>query len=151
MILGFTGTRDGMTQRQKDWVVRLFEMYKPVGVVHGMCIGADAQFHELALAYKKEYYPQLRIVGRPCTIKRDQMQIRYADFQTVHGEMPPLIRNQEIVDSCTKLIACPKLMVEEIRSGTWATIRYARRSVKHLLLIWPQDPKKDGGGPTISC
>jgi outer membrane protein insertion porin family len=48
----------------------------------------------------------------------------------------PLDRNRAIVDSCDVLIACPK-GPEEQRSGTWATVRYARKQKKRIVIIWP--------------
>jgi predicted Rossmann fold nucleotide-binding protein DprA/Smf involved in DNA uptake len=46
-----------------------------------------------------------------------------------------LERNKDIVNSCEQLIACPLTQEEELRSGTWATIRYARKTNKHILLF----------------
>lgn len=51
---------------------------------------------------------------------------------------PPLVRNHDIVDSTELLIACPKEQVEVLRSGTWATIRYAR---KKEITVWLIDPE----------
>jgi hypothetical protein len=50
----------------------------------------------------------------------------------------PLTRNQKIVTDCDVLIACPKAMQEEQRgSGTWMTIRYARKVEKRYVVIYP--------------
>ena len=46
-----------------------------------------------------------------------------------------LERNQDIVDSCDILIAFPATETEDLRSGTWATIRYARKQNKKIIII----------------
>ena len=48
-----------------------------------------------------------------------------------------LDRNHDIVDETELLIACPKEPEEITRSGTWATIRYARKKKKKLRIILP--------------
>ena len=44
-------------------------------------------------------------------------------------------RNKDIVNSCDILIACPENDKEVIRSGTWSTIRYAKKINKTVLLF----------------
>ena len=62
MIIGFTGTRSGMSavQTTKFW----FELGKIMGTkglkepfvfIHGGCIGADIDFHKAALKLKAKY------------------------------------------------------------------------------------------------
>lgn len=48
-----------------------------------------------------------------------------------------LDRNHDIVDCSDILITCPKEDVEQLRSGTWATIRYAKKSNKKTIIIYP--------------
>jgi len=50
---------------------------------------------------------------------------------------PYLERNHNIVDESELLIACPKSKEEELRSGTWATVRYARKKGVRIILIYP--------------
>jgi hypothetical protein len=47
-----------------------------------------------------------------------------------------LDRNHDIVDSCSILLALPTGQ-EILPSGTWATIRYARRAAVPVLLRLP--------------
>jgi hypothetical protein len=48
-----------------------------------------------------------------------------------------LDRNHAIVDAVHALIAAPKGSKEERRSGTWATVRYARKDRKPIDLVTP--------------
>jgi hypothetical protein len=57
----------------------------------------------------------------------------------IYVEYPPkpyLERNRDIVDSTELLIACPKDMTES-SGGTWATVRYARKQKKPIVVVWP--------------
>jgi hypothetical protein len=51
----------------------------------------------------------------------------WEEADVVHDPRPPLERNLLMVDRAQLLLAAPRSSVEERRSGTWATIRYARR------------------------
>jgi hypothetical protein len=49
-----------------------------------------------------------------------------------------LARDDNIVAETDVLVATPAQTTEVMRgSGTWATIRYARRREKPRILIWP--------------
>jgi len=48
-----------------------------------------------------------------------------------------LERNRAIVDETDILLAAPLESEEQLRSGTWATVRYARKQHKTVLVIFP--------------
>lgn len=50
---------------------------------------------------------------------------------------PYLWRNHQIVDATSALIAAPFGFEEELRSGTWATVRYARKLGRPVRFFWP--------------
>jgi hypothetical protein len=50
---------------------------------------------------------------------------------------PYLIRNKHIIMATQLLLACPQVGVEITRSGTWATIRLARRLGAETIFIPP--------------
>jgi len=50
---------------------------------------------------------------------------------------PYLARNQDIVDETEVLIAVPAQKKEIVRSGTWATIRRARKAGRLIYFIFP--------------
>jgi hypothetical protein len=81
-----------------------------------------------------EMYPDLPLVSHPpmTTALR-----AWAPYSLMQEPKPYLVRNREIVEGVDLLIACPKEPVEVLRSGTWATVRIARRLGVPVVLIWP--------------
>lgn len=126
-VIGFTGTRHGMSENQQKGLGKLLnESTTAVTFVHGDCIGADAFAHDLAkvLAYYIIIYPCTRITKRA--------------FRRGDEEAPPIApleRNKRIVDRCDVLIAAPSTDHEVRRSGTWATVRYARKVGKPTIIL----------------
>lgn len=139
MILGFTGTREGLSDAQKV----AFEEYM-LGLTvldefhHGCCVGADGYagvwVYETILT---------RCVGHPSDIKSMTDGEALARCHQIRDPLPPLKRNRNIVDACELLIACPK-GPEEQRSGTWATVRYARKVGKRVVIVWPNGEVTQG-------
>lgn len=132
MIVGFTGTREGMTTPQKRRVRALLRGMQVKQAHHGDCIGADDQFHDIC-----------RELGIPVVLHPPE-DPKYRAFcegaELIWRPRPYLDRNKDIVMACHMLIACPK----EIREpppmrgqGTWATIRYARNVYKMHEIVWP--------------
>ena len=128
MKVGFTGTRRGMTLSQKLAVRELLLLLQPEAVQHGDCVGADADFHEIATGLG------LLVQIRPCNLSN---QRAFCHGIVIANEKPPLERNKDIVFDTNLLIACPGGATEELRSGTWATMRYTRKYSKPLYLVWP--------------
>lgn len=130
MILGFTGTREGMTDVQREGVAEFLRVNQPDVVHHGDCVGADSQFHDSALLLKQPP----RIESHPCDLIKYRAN-RKADV--VHPVKPPKDRNQDIVDASDQLLAAPRTMSPEPRSGTWQTIRMALKARKTVIFILP--------------
>jgi len=134
-VLGFTGTRGGMTISQRlEFITQWRRVETRFGPItsfhHGDCLGADAEAHDVA---KILMCPFIDI--HPCNLPA---QRAYREGNLVRHPMPPLVRNRHIVDDSDVIIGCPKGMEEELRSGTWATIRYARgKPKKTLVIIYP--------------
>jgi hypothetical protein len=57
--------------------------------------------------------------------------------------MPPLARDLLIVKSCDRLLACPGTMTEIIRSGTWATVRMARKAGRPITIVLPAGRREE--------
>src|SRR5437867_2260767 len=119
--LGFTGTQIGMTPLQRESVILFLEGCSPESVHHGDCIGADAQFHDLAL----KCVPGVSVHIHPPIITTKRAFCRGGHYTYTAKDY--LDRNVDIVMQSDELLATPKESQEEIRSGTWYTIRQARK------------------------
>jgi len=134
-MIGFTGTRNGMTSQQKAAVTKILERYGSrfgALVGHGNCLGADAEFDEIAAALG------LRRVIYPCNIESMRAHCELRGATQVTEPMKPLLRNGWIVGAALAMIATPMESTEQLRSGTWATVRQARKKIGlPLLLVAP--------------
>lgn len=130
MILGFTGTREGMTPVQAAMFVGVLARVCPEFFHHGDCIGADAMAHAMV----REHAPRCRIVIHP----PDDARLRaYCDGDEILEPQPYAVRNLAIVAACDELAATPKGRIEELKGGTWMTVRMARRAGKLVHMVWP--------------
>ena len=141
-----------MNSRQLDMFERVFEGFLPVatGFCHGDCIGADEQAHNVVLKYKIPIciYPPNKRIFRS-NIHNDLVWSGtkakcFSEWGTLfildngnkiifYSEDDYLKRNRKIIKKSDVLIATPGQKEEQLRSGTWATIRYAR---KRPIAIW---------------
>jgi len=112
--IGFTGTRKGMTDAQRDTLTNLLTIEMAYGDVntfhHGCEEHADREAAKIAKALG------FRVIGHPGPGSiADGMQ----DCDEVRQLLPYLERNRVIVDSSSVLYAAPSSYVEQQRSGTW--------------------------------
>lgn len=128
--VGFTGTQKGLKKAQHKTLIGKIAVCLPARPVfhHGDCIGADEDFHNLLLLTGKEIIIHPPIKNSKRAFCKGGLVLEPKDY---------LDRNHDIVDSSDILIACPSGMEEELRSGTWATIRYARKQKKPIVIIYP--------------
>lgn len=129
--LGFTGTREGLTEKQ--YLALRSEISRrnlsPAAIFrHGDCIGADSDAHDVVRTCS-----HARIFGHP-PIKSALRAYRKCDH--LMPERPYLDRNRDIVNMSDELIACPN-GPERQRSGTWSTVRYACGVGKKVTIIMP--------------
>jgi hypothetical protein len=134
MILGVTGTR---TNVMKVQVRGLWAEYKAAGefrLIHGGAIGGDEIADSVARLYNL-----LSVDIYPCEPKRYEYWQRKIkdDITTIHEVRLPLVRNRIIARDCDRLLALPREMQETLRSGTWATVRYARQNKKPITILFP--------------
>ena len=139
MKIGFTGTRKGMTEKQKSYVsFHLWHnsAFSSGEVHHGDCVGADAEFHYMATKLG------CAIIKHPASNVGNQRANCLGGIEL--KAKPPLERNHDIVDTVNFMIAAPGENHEVLRSGTWATIRYARKVGKKLVVIYPNGNTEGG-------
>ncbi len=139
--IGFTGTRNGMTPQQiatvRDELEQQLRAHpdKELQAHHGDAIGADADFHRLcqelgiAIVIHQPFSDKERAF---CTGAIDQRPRK--DF----GE-----QSESIVNATEILIATPDGMKERVRgSGTWMTVRKARKAYKAIVICFPDGSRK---------
>lgn len=136
--VSFTGTAsDPLGRPQLDAVRAVLLLSYAAGARwfrFGLCINADEQAARLArdIGYRLHGYPG-RAVGEPG---------RSALDCDVLEPLPPrrdreLTRNRSLAADGDLLLAAPRQPRMVLRSGTWATVRYAHRELKPVLLALP--------------
>lgn len=111
MDVTFTGTRRGMSLGQRVALKQVLDLLDVnVKFHHGAAIGADSQATAIASQ------AGLTTVAHPAG----------AD---------PLERNREMVRLADLVIAAPDADDEVLRSGTWMTIRFARKLAVPCLVL----------------
>ena len=137
-IIGFTGARRGLTNFQRNEIYRLLVELKASEFHHGDYVGADLIAHKIALSL------HIPIVVHP---PEDSSFRAYShmlpksfkvDLVTTLDPAPYIERNHCIVDFSNIILATPKSEELEMRSGTWATVRYARRFDNSIYMIYPK-------------
>lgn len=130
--LGFTGRREGVSLEQVGSLEELIKNTSFKVAVHGDCIGADAVFHDVVRKLK----PDVKIEIYPA-LHPDFKANKHADLS--HVPMKALERDKIMANKVEFMIAMPSTNHEILRSGTWATIRYSRKSntVKRIIIINP--------------
>lgn len=151
MILGFTGTRKGLTPAQRAQLPSVLVVQPllkssdgmfgidPIRTLHGGAAGADQEFHDwlmeatpwMSVPPLIEIYPTED--RAQLWYSRDSRQVNWC----VHPGSDPLTRNRIIATRCDALLACPAEATEQLRSGTWSTVRYARKASKPVTLLLP--------------
>ena len=130
--VGFTGSR-GVQDRSGDLrcVLDVLLGHDFYSLHHGDCIGGDFQAHNAAIkcGYSIVIHPPLddryRFFGEFTGPLHSVAVLEPKEF---------LLRNHDIVDESRLLVALPK-RAEHLRSGTWATIRYARKLGKPIIIV----------------
>jgi hypothetical protein len=156
--IGFTGTAEGMTPEQVLAVCGYLDLYQgngPFEFHHGMCEGADTEFD----LYVREGYGsqvQYSLIGHPGVTASGHAWKRGGPFPItkVLPEKGYIDRDHDIVEATEFMLACPKEMNVRrkdryktwtpIRSGTWATIRYAEMRKKKVIIFWPDGTVTEG-------
>lgn len=137
-VVGFTGTGDGMTEDQKDAVLGILMDLKVEGAreIHlGDCVGADTEAHEMARLVGYQ------LVGHPPDNGKSRSFLVY-DVEM--EPIPYLARNRAIVAAADILVATPNGFTERLRSGTWATVRYARKAGVPVTIVYPDGTRTVG-------
>lgn len=158
MILTFTGTRRGTTPAQLLAAFNLVVLYAPERFLHGGAPGADAEIDDLVAPwYWERGSGEKRLLAAifgtppigvyPAEVDRHahwMIRAEYAAIREVYEPQDPLRRNRIMARLCHRLVACPAEQIgESLRSGTWATVRYAREAGKPVTIVRPDGKMED--------
>ena len=125
--IGFTGTRHGMSCKQQIAFKKMILLIEFQEFHHGMCVGSDEDAHHIIEENKKE----IKIIGHPPKFTGSMINVPCHLLMKANSYLQ---RNHNIVDSTDILIATPDVR-EKVGSGTWATVRYARKRDKKIYII----------------
>jgi len=128
--IGFTGTQRGMTEHQKETFEEvLHELSAEHGISsfhHGDCVGADVEAARIA-----DKVFGLYLVGHP---PLNDSKRGYYPSDEWRVALPYLERNKQIVMATQILLAAPSGK-EILRSGTWSTVRHAKKLGRRIIFI----------------
>jgi len=122
-----------MSAKQLERLFEVWSVLRPDIVTNGCCDGADRQLHSVAAAQDiaTEFFP-----SNP--EQREWAESVQNVMEVVHRIEPPLKRNRSMVSTGRRgLVAAPYTTSEITRSGTWATVRYARNINRPIWIIYP--------------
>lgn len=126
--VGVTGTRSGMTDKQRKEVTEFLTQFAGSELHHGDCVGVDVEVAEIAasLGYK--------IVNHP-PLKNDLRA--YHESDEFREPQSYFARNRNIVDETDKLIVVPYQDEWQSNGGTWYTHDYAKKKQKPVDVFYP--------------
>jgi hypothetical protein len=160
MKIGFTGTRNGMTQAQSHAFVSLLmggEVAYYLGIDalfyddekersristfhHGDCKGADDEAAD-AVKNLRDIARKYRGISIVCHPPADNTHRAFNKHAEVTLEPKThFARNRDIVNACDLLIATPwqtERPPKGTGGGTWYTIEFAEKQGKPVMIIWP--------------
>jgi hypothetical protein len=140
-VVGFTGTRKGMTPQQLKAFESVLVTLDPREFHHGACVGADAD----AVRICRRACPRTAIVAWPGTSQHAPQQTEHKNLSvearnvsdTVHPAQPFKKRNQQIVDAADRMIAAPIDRPFPPGSGTRMTTEMALKDGVPVTVVWP--------------
>lgn len=133
LIIAMTGTSKGhlLTEVQCNHFREHLLLRRQNGYSifrHGDCVGADAMGHQLAVEIGFDV-----VVHPP-----DNDRLRaFCQSRSIMPVQSYRERNQAMVNRCDLLLALPNQNQEVNRSGTWMTVRMARRANVPIMIFYP--------------
>lgn len=124
---GFTGTHRGAIDSQLQELEQKLMALKEEGFGefhHGWCIGADEQAAKIA---KKLGYWVVAHPGLAADPKNLLFRSEWDGNDEIREAKAFIKRDHDIVDETELMLATPVSREEHTRSGTWTTVRYAKK------------------------
>lgn len=132
MKIGVTGTRNGMTEFQKQKVILLLQSVKDehpnAELHHGDCVGVDVEVAKIAasLNYFVVNYPPAD----------ESLRAFHKSDKTLPAKTY-FARNRDIVNNTDLLIVVPRENTHQTKGGTWYTHDYAVKQNKPVKIFFP--------------
>lgn len=120
--------------------MKMLTLARPRILRHGDCVGADAECHLMCMSLKIPmviYPPDVDAYRAFCGMLIGSTAGTSGSLYKIMDPAPYKKRNQAIVNASDYLIACPKENKEVVRSGTWQTVRCARKAGMMIIYLWP--------------
>ena len=144
MKLGMTGSREGVSKQALNALREFLEknQHEITECHHGDCVGADTTFHNEVVKTKKKTYnnaeskqqEMMRLIIHPPNVNTLRSHCKGDEARVPKSYLE---RNRDVVNESDTLIAFPSTRHEVARSGTWYTIRYAKKQNKTIHIIYP--------------
>lgn len=133
MRIGFSGTRLGLTQKQRFNFIRWFqvECNNMTEWHEGDCMGSDAEVVAIVKAFRRTIINPL-IISHPPLNERLRA-FAYAD--EIRDAKGYVERDKDIATESDMLVITPKDYNRT--GGTWITANFALEQVKPVLCFWP--------------
>jgi hypothetical protein len=138
--LGFSGTRYGMTTKQKQVFGDYIAIVDPVTFHEGSCIGSDYEAVIMAYRYRSSKNKDLKLIAHPPIDTK--LKADFSQYDEIREPLRHFARNRAIVHETGILVATPydsPMTLMEIKGslgGTWHTVNYAikRGRVTHIIM-----------------
>lgn len=140
-VVYFTGTREGLTEDQRESLREWLFVRNVIATHDGLCIGADEEFHGIAESLAADRVSPY-INGWPAIVPADLTCINRVKCHSTREPRPPLDRNTAMAEDArdaikwrkenAELVACPagKEKPSSDRGSTWHAIgRFQSRNV----------------------
>lgn len=143
IVLGFSGSREGVTPKQRDALLAYFKANQVHELHHGACAGADAVCQrtyitaarsKIIIMHPGPYGPHRSCLVFDYTALEDY-DWRQLTFR-LEPNLPFLQRSTDIVNESDVIICAPKSL-DDRKSGTWSVINRARKAGKELIILEP--------------
>jgi hypothetical protein len=133
-VVGFTGTREGMSYKQAMTLARLMRDSGIVQFHHGDCVGADEEAHRIVEAEPRPSHHDFHVIVHP----PEKSNLRAHCKPVLGAILEPLPyhkRNRAIVEASDLVVGA--ILHEAETGGTWQTIKYARKQGKYVIVLRP--------------
>lgn len=130
--LAFTGSKDRLTTSQKAALEDEIIDHREAGYLwmhNGDCVMSDEYAARMWVKYngKVMLHPPIA----------DKYRAFFEKATIVCEPREYLVRDHHMVDCSKRLIATPQTFDEQVRSGTWTTVRYARKLRLGITIVLP--------------